>query len=47
MPIASHVGTTANTGGAYFPDVYAGLSSLVAAAYALARSPSITSTRSS
>ena len=42
LPIASQVGTTANTGGAYLPDVYAGLSSLVAAAYAFARSGSIT-----
>src|SRR5581483_392379 len=37
-----HVGTTPNTGGAYFPDSYAGLSSLVAAAYAFARSGSMT-----
>src|SRR5689334_23473962 len=37
-----HVGTTPNTGGAYLPDSYAGLSSFVAAAYALARSGSIT-----
>src|SRR5438477_15154 len=29
---ASQVGTTAKTGGAYLPEVYAGLSSLVAAA---------------
>src|SRR6478735_4765038 len=36
------VGTTPNTGGAYLPDSYAGLSSLVAAAYAFARSGSIT-----
>ncbi len=40
-PMAAQVGTTPNTGGAYFPDEYASLSSFVAAAYALARSPSI------
>src|SRR6266542_3126848 len=37
---ASHVGTTAKIGGAYLPDSYAGLSSLVAAAYARQRSAS-------
>ena len=37
-----HVGTTPKTGGAYLPDSYAGLSSFVAAAYAFARSGSIT-----
>jgi hypothetical protein len=46
-PMASHVGTTPNTGGAYLPDSYAGLSSFVAAAYALARSASMVSVRSS
>src|SRR3954453_20081834 len=46
-PIASHVGTTPNTGGAYLPEPYASLSSLVAAAYAFARSGSIVSVRSS
>src|SRR4051794_39200326 len=46
-PTASHVGTTPNTGGAYLPDVYASLSSLVAAAYCLARSGSSWAVRSS
>src|SRR4051812_50080143 len=39
--ICDQVGTTPNTGGAYLPDSYAGLSSFVAAAYAFARSASI------
>ena len=41
MSICDHVGTTPKTGGAYLPDSYAGLSSFVAAAYAFARSASI------
>src|SRR3954469_1438963 len=46
-PMAPQVGTTPNTGGAYVPSAYFGFGSLVAAAYALARSGSITSVVSS